>query len=515
MSFVRKAYSWLIPKLEKAEDGREKWPSRLAYILACMGGAVGTGNLLRYPSIAYRNSGLQWFIPYFIGLIFVGIPVLIMEICFGQVYRRGAVQAYGKVSKRLRGLGLVTVYIAFLVCGYYVVIMAWVLTYLRHSFTYPLPWSGNNRQFFDNQVKRNVPAVQGNFAVYAATGIIGETLGWTVLTWFLVYLCIFKGASLTGRVVYFTMLFPVTLIVILTIRSVTLENAGRGIVRYVGQWSWQKLASSQIWVDAIGQIFYTIGIGFGYFVAYSSYHSKYADAVQDSVIIACSDSLIEMFAGFAAFGVIGYSNLPPEKVSSFSLGFITYPEALAKLPGANAWSVFFFLTLYLLGIDSAFAMLEGVIAVVLDTSWGRKPPRVLVVALITLAAFLTSIVYTTQFGNSILNAVDKWISELTLILSISLQCMIIPTFYRYRDVVSQTGMKAFAVAQASYFGSMFLGVIIGHVNRAAGGAIFGSILVIGTAVAVYLSKEPELPGPFDRNKYMRSFWWLTSYSVSF
>ncbi len=134
---------------------------------------------------------------------------------------------------------------------------------------------------------------------------------------------------------------------------------------------------------------------------------------------------------------------------------------------------------------------------------------------ITPAAFLTSIVYPTQFGNSILNAVYKWISELTLILSISRQCTIIQTFYRCRDVVSQTGMKAFAVRQASYFGRMFLGVIIGHVNRAAGGAVFGSILVSGIASTVYLSKEPELPGPFDKKQYLQSFWRLISYSMSF
>ncbi len=81
-------------------------------------------NLLRYPSIAYRNNRLQWFIPYLMGLIFIGISVLITEICFGEVYRRGATQGFRRVSKPLRDLGLVIVYISFLVFGHYVVVMS-------------------------------------------------------------------------------------------------------------------------------------------------------------------------------------------------------------------------------------------------------------------------------------------------------------------------------------------------------------------------------------------------------
>ncbi len=99
---------------EKAqgEHEREAWPSRLSFLLAALGGAVGVGNLIRYPSIALKNFGLQWFIPYFIALLIIGLPILSLEISIGQAYRSGNVVGFGRISKRMRGVGLSAVFLA-------------------------------------------------------------------------------------------------------------------------------------------------------------------------------------------------------------------------------------------------------------------------------------------------------------------------------------------------------------------------------------------------------------------
>lgn len=87
MGAFRKIVDIIAPPAKKDEEGRDVWPSRTSFILAAMGGAVGLGNVLRYPSQVYNNSGAQWFIPYFMSIFLVAIPVLILEIAIGQAYR--------------------------------------------------------------------------------------------------------------------------------------------------------------------------------------------------------------------------------------------------------------------------------------------------------------------------------------------------------------------------------------------------------------------------------------------
>lgn len=110
METLKKVGRWLAPAAKKSEDGRDQWGSRLSFILAAMGGAVGLGNLLRYPGQVFNNNGVQWFIPYLIALTCIGIPVLMLEICIGQAYRGGCLIAFDHISKRTKGVGLAVVF---------------------------------------------------------------------------------------------------------------------------------------------------------------------------------------------------------------------------------------------------------------------------------------------------------------------------------------------------------------------------------------------------------------------
>lgn len=394
--------------------------------------------------------------------------------------------------------------------------MAWVMTFFRYSFSSPLPWVGNNK-FFEKEVVRNTNFIDvpGRYLLqYVDFGMVWETLGWTVLTWILVYFSIFKGVSVTGKVVYITMLLPMALCGALVVRAVTLENAGRGIALYVGNFSVKKLAEGSIWRDAIIQIFFSIGIGFGTFVAYASYNTKHANAVQDALIIASSNSAFEVIVGFAAFGIIGFLgiDLDKEKLNSFSVGFLTYPQALAKLPGANIWAGLFFLTIYLLAIDSAFALTESFAAVVTDTDWGKKVKKPVMMGLICFLAMLCSIIYSTKFGYDFLDAIDIWLNSITLLFAAWAQVVAVTSIYRYKDVVSQCGFQAYALAQASYIISMVLFAILTFtVGVIAGLSTFLTVLILGTCAAASIAKSPEIKGGFGNKKFFNSLWWLSCY----
>lgn len=503
--------------IDQQQEKRQRWPSRLSFVLASMGAAVGIGNLLRYPSIAARHYGLQWFIPYFLALFLIGIPMLALEIALGQTMRGAAMVANNAVHRRLRGMGIISPF-ALVTKSSYVILMAWVLAFLRHSFTRPLPWLANPN-FFAESVVRNFESVQrapGAFFSYPRLGIVGETLGWTLLTWVLVYFSLFLGIGLTGRVVYFTMLVPLALCIALLARALSLPRAINGVRLYAGVWRSDVLASGAVWRDAIVQIFFSLGTGFGAFTAYSSYNSASSNAMQDVLIIGLSNSLFEVVIGFAAFAIVGFReiDLSKVKISTFELGFITYPAALARIPGGNVWCVFFFLTVYLLAVDSAFAMLESVIAVFTDSDRGRRLPKPLSVGIISVIGLCSSIPYTTEFGSALLNAMDFWIAGITVSFATWFHCVTITGIYRYKDVISQTGRFAFVTAQTAYVSSMVFGVIIGSFLGFSWGILSAAaILAIGTFQAMALSDTPEIIGSFGSNISLNKLWWLTSYSV--
>lgn len=123
---------------------RARWLSRATFILAMVGYCVGLGNFWRFPYLCYKWGGALFFIPYFVCLLFIGIPVTFMELSLGQKFQRGDVGVFRGIHPRLSGIGLASVLAAFAIVAYYNIIIGWSLIYLIMSFADPLPWSIQN-----------------------------------------------------------------------------------------------------------------------------------------------------------------------------------------------------------------------------------------------------------------------------------------------------------------------------------------------------------------------------------
>lgn len=326
--------------------------------------------------------------------------------------------------------------------------------------------------------------------------------------------------GLTGRVVYVTMSLPIIMTIVLIGGSATLPDSIDGIKMYMGEWHSEKLATGDIWLSAVGQIFFSIGIGMGYFTSYASYNSRFSNAVQDTLIIAFSNSLIEVCAAFAVFSVIGYLGLRPEqgvKLGTFEVAFVTYPEAIASMPGANFWAVLFFITLMLLGISSAFAMLESVVTMVCDSSWGTRIPRWIVCTVVVIISFLFSLLYCTQFGFYLLDAIDKWINNLSLVFVVFSEMVSATMIYRMNDVIKQVGLVSWVIFNLGYLGSIIFGLVVAHTVMAGAGAGFGfGLFFLCTAAALVLAKTPTIAAPrfWGNNPFLAKLWVLAFYSVS-
>ncbi|XP_027887532.1 sodium- and chloride-dependent GABA transporter ine [Xiphophorus couchianus] len=375
---------------EEATDqqpGRPTWSRQIEFTLAGIGCAVGLGNVWRFPYLCYRSGGGAFLVPYLLMLVVLGIPLLYMELTVGQYTRRGPVHALAIVCPLFKGVGIASVAISFIMCTYYNIVITWALYYLFSSFQAPLPWqSCNNTWNTPNCTDHATNSSHSSTASqeFFRYKMLGQTSGveetgtlrWElflilILAWILIYLCIFKGVKSTGKVVYFTALFPYVILIALLINNVQLPGASDGIAFFIVP-EWDKLRSVEVWVNAAAQIFNSIGIGFGSLLAMSSYNSFNNNVLKDTLFISITNSLTSIMAGFVIFSAFGYmSYLQGIPVSQLAvdgpgLVYVVYPQAFANMPVSQLWAVLFFFMLLCLGLDSEFAMVEVMVTSFMD-----------------------------------------------------------------------------------------------------------------------------------------------------
>jgi solute carrier family 6 GABA transporter-like protein 1 len=201
---------------------------------------------------------------------------------------------------------------------------------------------------------------------------------------------------------------PIITTIIFVGRALSLPNAGEGVRLLWATWRSDQLASGTIWQTAVGQVFFSTGIGFGYFTSYALYNQKHSNAVMDAILIYGSNVLFENFAAFAVFGVVGYLQRWPQdgvRLGAFVVGFLTLPEAVLQMTGANFWAVLLFFTLVVLGFSSAFVMLDAAATMLVDS--GLKYSRTTIVTALTVLSFLLCLPYCTQFVYYLLDGIDR------------------------------------------------------------------------------------------------------------
>ncbi|XP_059843925.1 sodium- and chloride-dependent GABA transporter ine-like isoform X1 [Hypanus sabinus] len=421
--------------------GRETWGRRLEFTLACVGYAVGLGNIWRFPYLCYRSGGGAFIIPYLVMILLCGIPLLLLEYTIGQYTSLGPVHALAKICPLLKGVGVATVVISFLLCTYYNVIITWALYYLFNSFQSTLPWQSCNntwnvvencsngfpgnatylksasQQFFDYRL------LEMSNGIEEIGSIRWNLFGLLLLAWIIVYFCIFKGVKSTGKVVYFTAIFPYLILMILLINNVQLPGAKDGILFFLRP-NWSRLLDVQVWVNAAAQVFNSIGIGFGSMVSLASYNKFNNNILKDTVVVAVINSLTSIFAGLVIFSAIGYMShlhkLPVENIATDGPGlvFVVYPEAFVTMPIAPMWATLFFFMLLCLGVDSQFAMVEVMVVSLMD-SWGKSLLRFfrrkeLVVLAVCFVAFLLGIPNVTKGGIYFFQLMDHYTAVVSL-----------------------------------------------------------------------------------------------------
>jgi len=394
------------------------WPSRLIFIFAAVGSAAGLGNLWRFPYLAYKYGGGAFLVPYILALLLLGIPLLILEFAIGRTFRGSAVGSMRKIRPWAGTVAWWAYGCGFIILSYYAVIMSWSLYYLVSGG----PCAGSDTaHYFHAEVLQLSPGIDSGLTINL------QLLLFLVVIWVLIYGCIRKGIRSVSEVVKVTMPLPIILVFVLLIRAVTLPGADSGLVYYV-QPVFSALLDPEVWLAAVSQIFYTLTLGFGVMITYSSHLESGHDTVGNALWTAFLNSSISIVAGFVVFATLGFlatqRGVPvPDVVQSGpGLAFIVFPEALSLMPLPWLFSALFFIVLLSLGIDSAFSLIESFTAAFreyLDIGTER------IAQIASVACFCAGLPFVTGTGLYWLDIADHFVTNYALVCVAIAQTLIV------------------------------------------------------------------------------------------
>ncbi|KAJ8877946.1 hypothetical protein PR048_022409 [Dryococelus australis] len=513
---------------ESGEEERESWDSKLTFLLATVGYAVGLGNVWRFPYLAQKNGGGDegastltagaFLIPYFIMLAIEGIPIFYLELAIGQRLRKGAIGVWNQVSPYLGGIGISSAVVSFNVALYYNTIIAWCLFYFVQSFQSELPWATCPNVYFENGSYAVEPecvaSTPTQYFWYRTTLMVSEDIdspiafNWKialalVIAWVLVYMCMIKGIASSGKVVYVTATFPYIVLIIFFFRGVTLKGMSDGLLHLFTP-KWYMLAEPVVWLEAGTQIFFSLGLAFGGLIAFSSYNPVNNNCYRDAIMVSLTNCFTSMFAGIVVFSVIGFkatmiydrcllernatlmsifgssvepTPLPPEgstvvmqsangstetvimpaipecdlqkeldnTASGTGLAFIIFTEAINQFPGAQFWSILFFLMLFTLGIDSQFGTLEGVVTSIVDMKLFPNLRKEILTGVLCLLCCAISMSFAHGAGSYVFVLFDNFSGNFPLLIIALFECLGVSYVYGLKrfadDIELMTGKR--------------------------------------------------------------------------
>ncbi|KAL4503296.1 hypothetical protein ABPG72_000902 [Tetrahymena utriculariae] len=338
-----------------------------------------------------------------------------------------------QANRKWKGLGMFGILLTLNMSTYYNLILAYSVYYLWESFKFPLPWRIDdiytssepwNTEYFYKNVLRS------------STGL--ETIGsivWPlffcyILSQFVVYLCICRGVTVSGKVSVITASSPYILLFILMIRGLFLDGAMKGL-SYLFSPDWSKLYESQVWVDAANQVIFQVSTGCGVLIVFGSYRPMNQEIIKTSYYIPIITVCCGLLASVVIFTFMGYmSNITNIDINDMplkgpDLAFIVFPAVLTQMPFSNILSIVFFLVMIFLGIDTQFGQIDALATTIEDEFHGKNIEyrgfsikmnyiRAGVCIIVSLSAFL----FCSQAGFFYLDFVDNYSVSINMFVCI-------------------------------------------------------------------------------------------------
>ena len=393
-------------------DIRENWSARSGFIIAAVGSAVGLGNIWRFPYVAYENGGGAFLIPYLIALLTAGLPLLFLDYAVGHRSNGAPPKAYKQLLKKAEGLGWWQVCVCIIIGLYYAGVLTWAGSYIYFSFGQA--WGSDPESFFFKTYLQTTDSktFDLSFISHLFWPLVGVWIG--VLA--ILYGGVKKGVELSNKI-FLPLL--IVLFTILVIQAVRLPGASEGLNAFFTP-NWSAMTDYKVWLAAYGHIFFSLSVGFGIMVTYSSYLKPKTNLTGSGLIVGFANSSFELLAGIGVFAALGFmahaAGKPVDEVVSGGIGlaFIAFPKIISSLgSGADFFGILFFTSLFVAGITSMVSILEVPIAALQDKlKWGR-------VKAVTVVGGGTGIVsiflFSTTNAIKLVDIIDHFINNLGIV----------------------------------------------------------------------------------------------------
>ncbi len=408
---------------------RESWGSRIGIIMAVAGSAVGLGNFLRFPAKVAENGGGAFIIPYLVALVLLGIPLMWIEWAlgrfgggFGHGTAPGIFHSIWQKNRFIRYFGVIGIFGPLIIFIYYTFIESWTLGYSVFALFGKL--SGINDQASMQSFLRGYQGIQHNEFF--------NGLGWAYLFFLITFMInivvIWHGVK-GGIEKLCRWAMPLLFIcaIVLMIRVMTLGapdpskpdwNVLNGY-GYLWNPDFKALLSAKVWLEAAGQIFFTLSVGIGMILTYASYLKKADDVVLSGLTAAGTNEFAEVILGagivipaaFVFFGPVDVQAIA--RSGTFNLGFVSMPLALNQMPWPEIFAFIWFLLLFLAGVTSSVSLAQPAIAFMEDEFNITRKKAVTIFAVATFILCQPGIFF---LKNGVVDELDFWAATVLIVI---------------------------------------------------------------------------------------------------
>ena len=414
-----------------AGPAREQWASRAGFVLATLGCTIGIGNIWRFAYVAGENGGGAFLLVYLVCVLAIALPVMLAEFALGSRTRSDVVAAFssGRFPRawRLAGAGLALG--SFLILSYYSVVAGWACKYLAGYATgefQALP-RGEAAARFAAFMREPVEPVLWHLLFMAATTAV-------------VAAGVERGIERASR-----MLMPLLGAVVLLLAgySLALPGGGKGLA-FLFAPDWSALARPQLYLAALGQAFFSLGIGMGVMVTYAGYVREGWQMPRAALLTVVGDTLFVFAAGIAVFPAVFAFGLDPAQGAA--LAFVTLPQVFSLMPGGGWFAIAFFFLLVAAALTSAVSLLEVVVALGMRRL-GLTRAKAGIAA--GLAAFAAGV--PAALDGRVLEAIDRFTGGVLLPLGGIAVALFVGWFMPKQAALEGSGLHAGALARAWLF----------------------------------------------------------------
>jgi len=385
---------------------RERWGTKVGFILAAAGSAIGLGNIWKFPYVAGENGGAAFVLIYIVFVIILGLPIMIAELVIGRHTEKDPVGAFKVIAGGTKWVfvGYLGVLSGFFILSFYSVVGGWTLGYIVKSI------SGTAAGI------DSIETAKGVFQEFSMDPLLMILYHFLFMGSCMVIVIrgIKKGIERWSKVLMPLLFF---ILIVLIIKGLSMEGSFRGLSFFLKP-DFSKITADSI-IAALGQSFFSLSLGMGAMITYGSYLSKKEKILHSAMYIVLLDTLIAILAGFAIFPAVFAMNMSPK--GGPGLIFHIIPAVFGKMEFGYIFSTLFFVLLFIAALTSGMSLLEVVTAYIIDErGWSRRKGVYVTGTIIFLLGVPSALSFgvirdaTYFLGNTFFDFMDKLTSNYML-----------------------------------------------------------------------------------------------------